>query len=470
MNLWTQWYGIVETFQWACSRKRTFYFLVLVLVGFTIRPEFLGVTSFIRALGIDPLLYKGFLHFFNYSKALDLLKLTQIWHALVVSRFPLLQIGPYRTYVVDGIKIPKEGKKMPGVKKLYQPSENNSKPAYIRGHSFQAISILAGSPENGIASIPLISRIQEGVLSTPRDQRSQLDRMAKMFLDLVSSIPNPALLVADAYYASQSVIRPLLLMGHQLISRLRTNSVAYYPAVPSQKPKRGRPAQYGNKVLLRQFFDTMQDQFIKVPSPVYGEEDVTISYYTMNLLWRPIGKLVRFVWVIHPTRGRAMFLCTDLNLDPVVIIRAYGYRFKIEVGFRQALYQIGSYAYHFWMRDMKPRKRNSGTQYLHKESKSYRKMVERKMEAYHRFVQLGCIAQGMMQYMSLVHGQEVWAQFRSWLRTMKKNQAPSELVVMYAMREGLLEFLSNSPEEDNLKKILLENMRLPEAKAYHIAA
>ena len=121
MNLWTQWYGIVETFQWACSRKRTFYFLVLVLVGFTIRPEFLGVTSFIRALGIDPLLYKGFLHFFNYSKALDLLKLTQIWHALVVSRFPVLQIEAL-SYVCGGrIKIPKEGKKMPGVKNSTNP-------------------------------------------------------------------------------------------------------------------------------------------------------------------------------------------------------------------------------------------------------------------------------------------------------------------------------------------------------------
>ena len=34
MILWSQWYGCVQNFQAACSRSRTYLYLVLVLVGF----------------------------------------------------------------------------------------------------------------------------------------------------------------------------------------------------------------------------------------------------------------------------------------------------------------------------------------------------------------------------------------------------------------------------------------------------
>jgi hypothetical protein len=106
-------------------------------------------------------------------------------------------------------------------------------------------------------------------------------------------------------------------------------------------------------------------------------------------------------------------MCTDCSIDSLTLIQTYSYRFKIEVGFRSAIHGIGSYAYHFWMKEMKPIRRKEGKQYLHKKSAAYREAVKRKMKAYHRFAQLGCIAQGLLQYLSLMHGKEVWAQFRS---------------------------------------------------------
>jgi len=42
----------------------------------------------------------------------------------------------------DGIKVAKAGRKMPGVKKLHQQSESNTKPEYIFGHSCQAVAVL----------------------------------------------------------------------------------------------------------------------------------------------------------------------------------------------------------------------------------------------------------------------------------------------------------------------------------------
>ena len=65
-----------------------------------------------------------------------------------------------------------------------------------------------------------------------------------------------------------------------------------------------------------------------------------------------IGKMVRFVIVVHPLRGTIFLMGTDLTLTPIDIIKIYGYRFKIEVSFKQILRIIGGYAYHFWMMKM----------------------------------------------------------------------------------------------------------------------
>ncbi|MEW5947325.1 MAG: hypothetical protein AB1742_14125, partial [bacterium] len=42
---------------------------------------------------------------------------------------------------------------------------------------------------------------------------------------------------------------------------------------------------------------------------------------------------------------------------------------------RQAVGTLGAYFYHFWMKDMKPIRKGSGDQYMHRESDDYRAAV-----------------------------------------------------------------------------------------------
>lgn len=344
---------------------------------------------------------------------------------------------------------------MPAVKSLHQQSTSNSKPPYIMGHSLQAISLLVSGPAGHAASIPLTARIHEGIVLSNRDQRTLLDKMVGLFLSLVGvwGQSQKVLLVADAYYASRKVILPLLAKDHQLVTRSRVNAVAYYPATPSKHRRRGRPRLYGDKVRLK---DLAQDDsaFQSAPSPVYGEQGVTIRYRVVDLLWRPVGRLVRFVLVKHPHRGTIFLLATDTSLKPLEIIEVYGHRFKIEVGFRQAVHVLGAYAYHFWMMDMNPIRRGSGNQYLHRKTPLYRQHVHRKIRAYHVFVQLACIAQGILLHLALNHASLVWGRFRSWLRTMNPLLPPSELVVAYALRSDLPEFLASPTPALDFTKFL----------------
>ena len=90
---------------------------------------------------------------------------------------------------------------------------------------------------------------------------------------------------------------------------------------------------------------------------------------------------------------------------------------------------------------MKPLKRRNGNQHLHRETEAYRQAVKKKMRAYHVFLFAGVVAQGLMHYLSSCHNEAVWRSFGSWLRTIRKGVAPSEMVVAMALRNTLPEFL-----------------------------
>src|SRR5436853_2513494 len=147
------------------------------------------------------------------------------------------------------------------------------------------------------------------------------------------------------------------------------------------------------------------------PSTARRSRSPRCSNRPANSRRRPVGILVRFVVVLHPQRGAILLMCTDLTLSPLDVIRIYGLRFKIEVSFTQALHVIGAYAYHFWMAAMTPLRRVSGNQYLHRKSDDYRHAVRRKIAAYHRHIQLGLIAQGLLQILSAIKPTLVWQSF-----------------------------------------------------------
>jgi hypothetical protein len=186
-----------------------------------------------------------------------------------------------------------------------------------------------------------------------RHRHTLLDKFVQLLLSLTGALEGPLLLVVDADSASGKVIRPLLAAHHHVLTRIKCDAVAYHPAVLPTNRRRGRPRRYGEKVRLRDLWRTCRQQFQTAASPVYGERGLVLRYYAIDLLWRPIGQPVRFVLVDHPRRGRVMLMSTDLELSALEMIAVYGYRFKIEVAFKQALHTLGTYAYHFWMMVMR---------------------------------------------------------------------------------------------------------------------
>lgn len=152
---------ILNRFRTCFSRKAAFDWFVILVAGFLLRSDQLGVTSVIRDLALRPEIYESMLHFFR-SSAWSAERLRSCWMETVLHCAPLHKENGCFVLIGDGVKQSKEGRFMPAVKKMFQESENSSKPEYIFGHMFGGLGVLAGTISKYFC-IPLSIRLHDGL-------------------------------------------------------------------------------------------------------------------------------------------------------------------------------------------------------------------------------------------------------------------------------------------------------------------
>lgn len=235
-----------------------------------------------------------------------------------------------------------------------------------------------------------------------------------------------------------------------LIIKAKSNCVAYFEAKKNHDKKPGRPTIYGEKVKLTELFD-QPHLFSQIPCMIYGKLENT-SLLSVDLLWKPTGKLIRFVLAVN-SHGPIVLMCSDLNQDPKLALELYCMRTRVETMFDMLKNLIGAFHYRFWTRKMphhsrKP-KRNKD---LIKPSPAALPKIKNCWEAYERFVMMGAISLGLLQILALKFNSTIWKQFDVYLRTQSRN-LPSERTVKYVISRLLIQDLCTSAPSAIIRKI-----------------
>ena len=139
MELYQRIEQIIATLRPAFSRESTFEWFVLLLWGVLLATQPPAVTSYLNAVGLGADYYGHALHWFH-SSGYEIDHVCRRWGRWLSDQPYTYRLKVQRVYVGDGIKVSKEGRKMPGVKRLHQESETMSKPEWIRGHYFSCNS------------------------------------------------------------------------------------------------------------------------------------------------------------------------------------------------------------------------------------------------------------------------------------------------------------------------------------------
>lgn len=426
----------------AFSRRAAYGWFVIVCAGFLLRQDDYGVSSIVRALSLPPATYLCLLHFFH-SSAWSVAGLMPLWWQWLQQADIALRQSGRLVLIGDHTKVPKDGRRMPAVATLHQDSETSSKPSFFRGHHWGAIALLVRARDKYFAT-PLWASIHEGTASlaesAPLPKTILIVQMAQR---VARTMGNAAYLVLDAYFSVGPVFstaarektddqQPLV----HILTRAKKNVVAYRPAPPALKKKRGRKRLYGKKLKLMRLFDAKNKTFAfqQASACIYHRREI-IRFLVLDLLWKPTRGLIRFI-LVESSRGRMIIMSSDLHIAPVAAVEIFCHRVSIETMFNALKNLLGGLAYHFWSRYLYPVSRRPKKQDGSGRPSLNPAKTRVTLAAIEKFANLQLLVLGTIQIIAVLLPEKVARKSRCWLRTVS-SQTPSEFVTRMALAQTL---------------------------------
>lgn len=444
---------ILLSFSPCFSRTAAFGWFVVIVIGFMVRSDPLGVTSVIRDLALDPRVYPCLIHFFHAS-SWEWDAVFYQWVRTVAAHAPLHKISGRTVLIGDGTKRAVDGRYMPCTKKMVQESESASKQEFIHGHLFGAVGVLIGTLTKTFC-LPLSIQVHDGdkeICGWEGDEA--VSHVVQMLRDgfRAAVCLGRCLFVLDRYFLTVPMLEEWKREDQRhpdlihVITRAKRNCTAYEQ--PEGYKGRGRRPVRGSAVHVHELFHSAAASFQSAKLPMYGS-DKEVRYLSRIYLWgQKLYQPLQFVLVGYE-RKQVILVSTDLLMSAEDIITSYAFRFKIETMFREFKGQFSGLFYHFWTKAVpkldRYRKKNSADPLSLVKDTAERARIIRALKATEGYVLLASIAMGTIQMLCLKCGDRLSVSSFRYLRT-SSDQVMSEASMIKYLGKNLFRFMAQQDD------------------------
>ena len=236
--------------------------------------------------------------------------------------------GKFRAIAVDPSFIPKAGNKTPWFGKFWSGAAASMK----RGLELLGI---------GLIDVDNHDCMTLGALQTPNTKTLEemdynlVDWYRQLLIAMKDKLqPISKLLVADAFFAKNTFVLPLLEEGFHVVSRLRNDAALWYPTTEKPTGKRGHPRWYDGKIDFANLDPTRCVELHVDNGRLFGLKaySKSLKRFIKVAIWYPIeGRMDK--WQIY--------FSTDESMTTHDVIDCYRTRFQLEFCFRDAKSHAG---------------------------------------------------------------------------------------------------------------------------------
>jgi len=275
----------------------------------------------------------------------SLTALTERLVTLVVTKLgDRLQVHGASLLGKDTTLVAKTTKRMLGVQKWKDHSDNADRGAYLVGHHWNLVGLISQWEARWLCW-PLVMRLVPGlkgarqwIVGDTVEPMRFWDAAIAAILEVTRCLGEASVrVVADAYYSKAPFLNGLLARGIQVISRLRKDAVGWDDPAPRPSGTRGRKPRHGRKWTLASLLSAQTPTRERLT--LYGTL-TEVGFVVRDVWLRDVAQKVRVV-VLEGAKEPLILVSTDLALSALQIIDLYGARFSIELTRRDLKQHFG---------------------------------------------------------------------------------------------------------------------------------
>ncbi|MEO0378536.1 MAG: transposase [Cyanobacteria bacterium P01_A01_bin.17] len=325
----------------------------VLLIGAILAPGKRTVTAVLRVMGLS----QGE-NFQRYHRVLN----RAVWSSLSASGIllmHLLRVFAPTAELVMGIDDTIERRRGPKIaaKGIYRDPVRSSDSHFVKASGLRWLSLQLLVPipwAQRVWALPFLT-----VLAPSQRYHQQQGRRHKRLTDWARQMltqvrrwlpQRTIVLVADSSFAALELLGALGKLAHpvHVVTRLRLDAQLYRPAPPRVPGSLGRPRKVGQrlpglKALVNNPYTPWQTVVVK---DWYGQGDYRLEIASSTAVWYCAGKpVVPIRWVlIRDLKGRfatQALLSTDVNAEPIQILKWFRWRWQVEVTFEEVRAHLG---------------------------------------------------------------------------------------------------------------------------------